>query len=104
MIREIAALRTVIVAAVVSHGAPRLTLHEQSLANIVVHRFFDALVLESATFFATLSQDAAVIREQQHLAEELHDSACQTLQAALLELATVSIQWWEINWPAQSAP
>lgn len=87
LIREVAALRTVVIAAVVAHGHTRLSLHEQSLANIIVHRFFDALVLESATFFATLSQDAAVLRERQHLAQELHDSACQTIQAAVLELS-----------------
>jgi len=89
LIREIAALRTVVIAAVVAHGQSRLTAHEQSLANIIVHRFFDALVVESATFFATLSQDAALLRERQNLAQELHDSACQTIQGALLELAII---------------
>lgn len=87
LIREIAALRTVLVAAVVAHGHTRFSLHELSLANIVVHRFFDALVVESAAFFAALSRDAAVLRERQHLAQELHDGACQTIQAAILELA-----------------
>lgn len=90
LIREVAALRTVVIAAVVAHGHARLSLQEQSLANIIVHRFFDALVVESATFFATLSQDAAVLQERQHLARELHDSACQTIQGALLELALIS--------------
>lgn len=89
LIREVASLRTVMIAAVVAHGNERLSLHEQSLANIIVHRFFDALVLESASFFATLAQDAAVLRERQHLAQELHDGACQTIQAAVFQLALV---------------
>jgi signal transduction histidine kinase len=89
LIREVAALRTVVIAAVVAHGHSRLSLHEQSLANIIVHRFFDAVVVESATFFASLSQDAAVLQERQLLAQELHDSACQTIQAAFLNLAVL---------------
>lgn len=64
IIREIAALRTVVIAVVVAHGHTRLRLQEQSLANIIVHRFFDALVVESATFFAALAQDAALLQER----------------------------------------
>jgi two-component system CheB/CheR fusion protein len=87
LLREIAALRTVVVAAVVAHGQTRLSLHEQSLANIIVHRFFDALVVQSAAFYAALTRDATVLRERQQIAQELHDGACQAFQILVLELA-----------------
>lgn len=90
LIREIAALRTVVVAAVVQHGHAHFDLRVQSLANIIVHRFFDALVVESVSFFATLAQDAATLLQRQQLAQELHDSACQTLQGAVMKLAVAS--------------
>lgn len=89
LIREIAALRTVIIRAVVAHDYSSFTMHERSLANIIVHRFFDALVVESATFFASLSDDAILLQERQRVAQELHDSACQTLLGATLELAAI---------------
>jgi len=77
LIRELAALRTVVIATVVEHGSSRLSLHEQSLANIIVHRFFDALVVESATFFT------------ERVARELHDGPCQTVVGVVLKLHVI---------------
>lgn len=77
LIREVAALRTVVIAAVVAHGSSRYSLHEQSLANIIVHRFFDALVVESVSFFT------------QRVSQELHDGACQTVVGVAFKLDVI---------------